>query len=111
MDIFVGSLPFKLKEEELKKLFEQYGEVISVKIIIDKITRQNKGFGFVGMPNETEANAAIEGLNGFEIYGRSIVVNQSEERKPKPASNTKKFSGFDKKNNNKNSGFNRNFKK
>jgi RNA recognition motif-containing protein len=81
MDIFVGSLPFKIKEKELQNLFEQYGTVSSVKIIIDKISRQNKGFGFVEMLDEEEALAAIKSLNGKEVMGRSIVVNKSEEKK------------------------------
>lgn len=82
MDIFVGSLPFKLKEEELKKIFEQFGEVTSAKIIIDKITRQNKGFGFVGMPNDEDAAKAIDALDGTELMGRNIVVNKSGDKKP-----------------------------
>ena len=53
MDIYVGGLPFKMTEKELRSMFENYGEVESAKIIIDKITRQNKGFGFVTMPNNT----------------------------------------------------------
>ncbi len=81
MDIFVGSLPFKLKEEQLKALFLQYGEVDSVSIVIDKITRQNKGFGFVVMPRNTEAYAAIEALNGYEILGRALIVNESAPKK------------------------------
>lgn len=81
MDIFVGSLPFKLKEAQLREIFEKYGEVTSVKIIIDNITRQNKGFGFVEMPNEKEAYQAIKELNGTEINGRVIIVNQSEGKK------------------------------
>ena len=81
MDIFAGSLPFKLKEEDLKQLFEQYGEVTSAKIIIDKITRQNKGYGFVEMPNEQEAQKAIEALNGSEVMGRQIKVNMSDKDK------------------------------
>jgi RNA recognition motif-containing protein len=80
MDIFAGSLPFKLSEEDLKKLFEQYGTVNSAKIIIDKITRQNKGFAFIEMPNEQEALLAIEALNGSEVMGRQIVVNKSEKK-------------------------------
>lgn len=84
MDIFVGSLPFKIKSDQLKALFEEFGEVESVKIIIDKITRQNKGFGFVVMPNHHEAKLAIESLNGKEIMGRTIIVSVSEEKKPEP---------------------------
>ena len=82
MDIFVGSLPFKIKSDVLKALFEEHGEVESVKIIMDKITRQNKGFAFVVMPNHHEAAAAIKALNGKEIMGRTIIVTVSEEKKP-----------------------------
>jgi RNA recognition motif-containing protein len=80
MDIFVGSLPFKMDEAELRALFENLGEVGSVKIIIDKATRQNKGFGFVEMPNESEALKAIEELDGFEVMGRKIAVNKSMKK-------------------------------
>lgn len=82
MDIFVGSLPFKIKSDQLKALFEAHGEVESVKIIMDKITRQNKGFGFVVMPNHHEAQLAIDALNGKEIMGRVITVTVSEEKEP-----------------------------
>ena len=81
MDIFVGSLPFKLKETQLRELFEKYGEVTSVKIIIDNITRQNKGFGFVEMPDEKQAYKAIKELNGSELDGRAIIVSKSEGKK------------------------------
>ena len=84
MDIFVGSLPFKLNEKKLKELFEPYGEVESVKIIIDKITRQNKGFGFVVMPNDVEANAAIKALDGSEVMDRLIIVSKSEDKTAAP---------------------------
>ncbi len=80
MDIFAGSLPFKLSEADLKKLFEQFGEVNSAKIIVDKITRQNKGFGFIEMPNESEGMKAIAALDGSEVMGRQIVVNKSEKK-------------------------------
>ncbi|HEV7347133.1 RNA-binding protein [Telluribacter sp.] len=81
MDIFVGSLPFKIKERELQEIFEKYGEVLSVKIIIDHETRQNKGFGFVKMPDENQARHAIAELNGVEIEGRALVVNESKFKK------------------------------
>lgn len=80
MDIFVGSLPFKLKENQLKMLFEQYGEVTSAKIVIDRISRQNKGFGFVEMPDDAQAMKAIEELNGFEVEGRAIEVSKSVKK-------------------------------
>jgi RNA recognition motif-containing protein len=89
MDIYVGSLPFKIKEQELRELFEKHGEVSEVKIVIDNITRQNKGFGFVTMPNDDEANKAIEALNGTEVMEREIIVNKSEPKK-----DDKKRSGF-----------------
>jgi len=80
MNIYVGSLHFKMNEAELKELFEEYGEVASAKIIIDKYSGKSKGFGFVEMPNEAEAKKAIEELNGSEIQGRKIIVNESIER-------------------------------
>ncbi len=91
MDIFVGSLPFKIKEQEVREMFEKFGEVSSVKIIIDKITRQNKGFGFVEMPNNEEANKAISELDGMEIMGRTIIVSRSEDKKEAPKRSS--FSG------------------
>lgn len=84
MDIFVGSLSFKLKESELREAFEKFGEVSSAKIIIDKITRQSKGFGFVEMPDEEQAKLAISELNGVEMYGRPLVVNESQKKERAP---------------------------
>jgi len=84
MDIFVGSLSFKLKESELREAFEKFGEVSSAKIIIDKITRQSKGFGFVEMPDEEQAKLAISELNGVEMYGRPLVVNESQKKERTP---------------------------
>jgi len=80
MNIFVGSLPFSIEETELKEMFEEYGEVASAKIITDKFSNRSKGFGFIDMPNDEEAQRAIDGLNGTEIGGRKIVVNKSEPR-------------------------------
>jgi len=80
MNIYVGSLHFKMNEAELREIFEEYGEVASAKIIIDKYSGKSKGFGFVEMPNEVEAKKAIEELNGAEVQGRNIIVNESIER-------------------------------
>ena len=80
MNLYVGSLHYKINEEELKELFKEYGEVTSVKIIIDKYSGKSKGFGFVEMPNEAEAKKAIKELNGLEVQGRNIIVNESIER-------------------------------
>jgi RNA recognition motif-containing protein len=81
MNIFVGSLPFKVEESELKEVFEEFGEVTSVKIITDRETGRSKGFGFIEMPDDEAAKKAIAEANGAELYGRTIVVNEAEEKK------------------------------
>ena len=81
MNIYAGNLSYNIQEEELKQIFSEYGEVVSVKIITDKYTGQGKGFGFVEMSNEAEASKAIEALNGTDVKGRSIKVNKA--RPPK----------------------------
>jgi RNA recognition motif-containing protein len=80
MNIYVGNLHFDLNEDELKKVFEEYGEVSAVKIITDKVSGRSRGFGFVEMTNDDEAGQAIENLNGTEIKGRKVNVNQARER-------------------------------
>jgi RNA recognition motif-containing protein len=80
MNIYVGNLNFDLTEDELKELFEVYGHVTSVKIISDKYTGRSKGFGFVEMESDSEAKEAIENLNGKDVSGRAIKVNQARER-------------------------------
>jgi RNA recognition motif-containing protein len=81
MKIFVGSLPFSLEEAELKEFFEEYGEVASAVIITDKFTGRSKGFGFIEMPDDEQAQKAIKELNGAQVGGRSIVVNKAEEKR------------------------------
>lgn len=88
MNIFVGSLPWSIEEADLRESFEAYGEVASAKVIMDKVTGRSKGFGFVEMPNDTEALKAIEELNGATVLGRTIVVNKSE---PKPEGERRSF--------------------
>jgi len=80
MNIYVGNLHFNVSEDELRKAFEEYGEVASVKIITDKYSGRSKGFGFVEMLNDSEAKNAIENLNGTEIKGRAVNVNQAREK-------------------------------
>lgn len=70
-----------MEESELKGYFEEYGEVNSARIITDKFTGRSKGFGFVEMPNDDEAREAINELNGSEMKGRQVVVNEAEDRK------------------------------
>lgn len=93
MNIFVGSLPYRLEEADLKQLFEAYGEVNSVKLIIDRETGRSKGFGFVEMPDDEAAQQAISALNGSEVAGRSIAVSQAEERKPSTGGSRGGFGG------------------
>jgi RNA recognition motif-containing protein len=81
MNIFVGNLNFKVEEYDLKEIFEEYGEVKSANIITDKFTGKSRGFGFVEMANNEEANKAIEELNGGELEGRNIVVNEAKPRR------------------------------
>lgn len=81
MNIYVGNLSWNLKDQDLQNLFATHGEVSSAKIVLDKFTNRSKGFGFVEMPNDSEAQAAIDALNGSEVDGRNIVVNES---RPKP---------------------------
>jgi RNA recognition motif-containing protein len=80
MNIYVGNLSFKTTEDELKREFESFGEVNSVKIITDSYTGRSRGFGFVEMPNQSEAVAAIAGLNGKDIGGFALRVNEAKER-------------------------------
>ena len=81
MNIYVGNLSWNLKDQDLSNLFASHGEVSSAKIVTDKFTNRSKGFGFVEMPNDDQAQAAIAALNGSEVDGRNIVVNES---RPKP---------------------------
>jgi len=80
MNIYVGNLPFAATEDEVRQLFEGYGQVDSVALIKDKFSGQPRGFGFVEMPNAEEANAAITGLNGKDFKGRALVANQARPR-------------------------------
>jgi RNA recognition motif-containing protein len=80
MNIYVGNLSYDITEDELKKTFEDFGDVESAKVIMDMYTGRSKGFGFVEMPTEAEAQSAIDGLNGKELKGRTVTVNQARPR-------------------------------
>lgn len=90
MNIYVGNLDYQLTEDNLKIAFQVYGEVESVKILTDRDTGRSKGFGFVEMPEKKEALKAIEVLNGTELGGKTITV---DEARPRPVSNNHR-SGF-----------------
>ena len=78
--LYIGNLPYQITKQELTNLFSNYGIVESCNIIIDKITGKCKGFAFVEMPNEDEAESAIKGTNGTIILGRAIKVNHSKNQ-------------------------------
>jgi len=80
MNIYVGNISWNLKDQDLSNLFAAHGEVSSAKIVTDKFTNRSKGFGFVEMPNDDQAQAAIAALNGTEVDGRNIVVNESRPK-------------------------------
>ena len=84
MNIYVGNLSFDATEEDVRKVFEQFGKVESAKIVQDKYSGRSRGFGFVEMPSADEAKAAISGLNGKEIKGRALSVNEARPRAEKP---------------------------
>ena len=81
MNIYVGNLSWDTTDEKLKSEFEAFGEVASAAIIQDKVTNRSRGFGFVEMPSATEAQAAIDGLNGKDYDGRALTVNEARPRK------------------------------
>ena len=78
--LYVGGLPFSVTEEQLKTLFESHGTVDSAKVVTDRYTDRSRGFGFVEMSTEQEAEQAIQALNGTELEGRSLTVNESRPR-------------------------------
>ena len=80
MNIFVSNLPYTATEDEVRQLFEGYGSVDTVRLMTDRDTGRPRGFGFVEMPNGTEARAAIAALNGKDLGGRSLTVNEARPR-------------------------------
>jgi RNA recognition motif-containing protein len=80
MNLYVGNLAYRLTEDQLRAAFEEFGSVSSCTIIKDKVTGQSKGFGFLEMPERSEAEAAISNLNGRDLMGRKINVNEARPR-------------------------------
>ncbi len=91
MNIYVGNLAYRTTEDDLRQLFAQYGEVSSVKVITDRDTGQSKGFGFVDMPNQSEAEAAINNLNETDLGGRNLRVNEARPRTDRPGPRRNRF--------------------
>lgn len=80
MNIYVGNMSYETTEEDLKTAFSEYGEVATASIIKDRMTGRSKGFGFVEMPSDEDAKKAIDGMNGKEIGGRELKVNEAKPR-------------------------------
>ena len=83
MTVYVGTIAFTATTQDLRQLFESYGAVDKVSIITDRDTGQSRGFGFVEMPDSAAAKAAIQGLQGKELAGRTLTVNEAKPREPR----------------------------
>jgi RNA recognition motif-containing protein len=83
MNMYVSNLSFNTNDDALKQLFEKFGTVSSAKVITDRETGRSRGFGFVEMANDTEANAAMSGLNNTEVEGRAMSVSVAREKQPR----------------------------
>ncbi len=84
MNIYVGNLSYRMTEEDLRAAFEQFGEVTSAKIISDRESGRSKGFGFVEMSSDEDAESAIRDLDGSDVMGRTLKVNQARPRPDRP---------------------------
>jgi RNA recognition motif-containing protein len=99
--LYVGNLPYSAREDDVKEQFSAFGTVTSVRVITDRETGRSKGFAFVEFENDEEAKAAIEGLNGKDLNGRALVVNEARPQEDRPrynnngGGNRRDFSGSD----------------
>lgn len=89
--LFIGSLAWGTNDDSLKAFFEQAGTVVSASVIMDRETGRSKGFGFVEMSSDEEAKAAVDQLNGKELDGRPIVVNEARPREERPRPNNNRY--------------------
>lgn len=85
MNIYVGNLSYSTRDNDLEEIFSAYGQVDSARVIMDRETNRSKGFGFVEMANSAEAERAISELNGAEVGGRTLKVNEARPREPRPS--------------------------
>ena len=93
MNIYVGNLSYQSTEDELRDLFAEFGDVVSAKLIVDKFTDQSKGFGFVEMSNNSEAQKAMDELNGRDVNGRNVTVNQARPRQERSRGGGRGYGG------------------
>lgn len=85
MKLYVGNLPYSVQDADLKSAFSPFGDVASSTVIMDRMTGRSKGFGFVEMPNDAEAESAIKALDGSPMQGRNLKVNEARPREERPA--------------------------
>jgi RNA recognition motif-containing protein len=85
VNIYVGNLPFSTTDDELRQMFEPHGQVTNAQIIIDRETGRSKGFGFIEMSTDDESRKAIEAMNGANVGGRPLKVNEARPREPRPS--------------------------
>lgn len=91
--LYVGNLAYSMRDDELQQTFSEFGTVSSAKVMMDRDSGRSKGFGFVEMGSDAEAQAAITGLNGRPVGGRNLVVNEARPREPRPAGGRGGFGG------------------
>jgi RNA recognition motif-containing protein len=91
VNIYVSNLAYNATDDDLRQLFESYGEVDTIRIITDRDTGQSRGFGFVEMPDSATAKAAIQGLQGKELGGRTLTVNEARPREPRRESSRSRW--------------------
>ena len=89
--LFVGNLPWSVGDAELEDVFQDLGTVQSARVITDRDTGRSRGFGFVEMPDSAAAKAAIQGLQGHELAGRALNVNEAKPREPRPAASRSRW--------------------
>ncbi|MBT3011045.1 MAG: RNA-binding protein [Candidatus Thiodiazotropha sp. (ex Lucina aurantia)] len=89
MNIYVGNLPWSVKDDELRQLFTEFGDVSSANVIMDKFSGRSRGFGFVEMPDSSAAENAIKALNEKEVGGRNLRVNEAKPREERPQRRSK----------------------
>lgn len=93
MNIYVGRIPSQSTEEEIKKVFEAYGQLSSIELITDRHTGELRGFGYIEMPEKSEAEAAIAGLNGKNFNGKKLTVNEARSHRNNSKGNAKEIRG------------------
>ena len=97
MKMYVGNLSFETTENDIQDLFEQHGTVNEVHLMLDRFTSKSRGFAFVTMNDNAQANAAMSALNGHALHDRTLTVNEArprEERGPRPQGDKRRFAGF-----------------